>query len=140
MRVWTSRRPTSRWSSPAAARCASTSSGSGASSGRRRTAAARSSTSSSRPTPSRRSRANGGGNTMLTADLVQATRRNGALELVRLEKKKKTRALAIAERFLAIAREHEGRTREELAEAYAAEEIAPADRRLADGLRKLIED
>jgi predicted nuclease of restriction endonuclease-like RecB superfamily len=58
----------------------------------------------------------------------------------RLDAKERVRAAELAAAYLAVARAHVGRTRDELVEAWAAVEVAPRERRVADGLRKLIED
>lgn len=77
---------------------------------------------------------------MLTADLVNARRRGNVLHVTALDAQARERAAALAEVFLALARDHVGRTREELEEAWGAVEVDARDRRLADGLRKLVED
>lgn len=77
---------------------------------------------------------------MLTADHVRARKKAGELIVRRLDAKERARAAELAETFLSIARAHVGRTRDELVEAWAAVPVAPKDRKLADGLRKLIED
>jgi hypothetical protein len=77
---------------------------------------------------------------MLTADHVRARKKSGELILRPLDAKERTRAAELAETYLAVARAHLGRTRDELVEAWAAVPVAPRDRRIADGLRKLIED
>ena len=77
---------------------------------------------------------------MLTAELVNARRRSGQLRIVALDEAARVRAAALAEIFLALAHDHLGRSREELEEAWGAVAVPPQDRRLADGLRKLVED
>ena len=77
---------------------------------------------------------------MLTADLVVARRHKGELKVAALDARKRARAAELAAAYLELAREHVGSSREELDEAHAAVEVAAADRRLADGLRKLVED
>jgi predicted nuclease of restriction endonuclease-like RecB superfamily len=77
---------------------------------------------------------------VLTADLVNARRYGGQLRIVSLDETARERAAELAETFLALARNHIGRSREELEEAWAAVEASPHDRRLADGIRKLVED
>jgi len=77
---------------------------------------------------------------VLTADLVNARRRGNVLHVTALDAEARQRAAALAEVFLALARDNVGRTREELEEAWAAVEVDARDRRLADGLRKLVED
>ena len=77
---------------------------------------------------------------MLTADLVNARRRGNILHVTALDAAARDRAAALAEVFLALARDHVGHSREELEEAWSAVEVDARDRRLADGLRKLVED
>ena len=77
---------------------------------------------------------------MLTADLVRARRRRGTLELIRLHGKGRDRALELAEALLAATRQSVGRSRSELAEAFAAIDVAPNEQRLVQGLAKLVED
>lgn len=77
---------------------------------------------------------------MLTADLVNARRRGNVLHVTALDAEGRERAAVLAEVFLALARDHVGRSREELEEAWAAVEVDARDRRLADGLQKLVED
>ena len=48
--------------------------------------------------------------------------------------------MELASVFLDLARSHIGYTREELEQAWSAVAVAPHERRLADGLSKLIED
>lgn len=77
---------------------------------------------------------------MLTADLVRARRRNGELQLVPLAGRARAGAVEIGAELLGVASAQVGRTRDELGEAFAAVEVAPRSRRLADGLKKLVED
>jgi predicted nuclease of restriction endonuclease-like RecB superfamily len=77
---------------------------------------------------------------VLTAELVNARRRGGQLRIVALDEAARARAVELAELFLALARDHLGRSREELEEAWGAVEVPAQDRRLADGIRKLVED
>ncbi len=77
---------------------------------------------------------------MLTADHVRARRRSGELQLIQLKPADRERAVGIAATLLAIAREHVGAARERLGEAWSALELEAKDRKLADGLRKLVED
>jgi predicted nuclease of restriction endonuclease-like RecB superfamily len=77
---------------------------------------------------------------VLTADLVNARRHGGQLRIVALDEAARAHAAEMAEIFLALAGNHIGRSREELEEAWAAVEVSPHDRRLADGIRKLVED
>ena len=77
---------------------------------------------------------------MLTADLVNARRHRGQLRIVSLDEPARARAAEMAEIFLTLAGNHIGRSREELEEAWGAVEVSQHDRRLADGIRKLVED
>jgi hypothetical protein len=71
---------------------------------------------------------------------VRARRRGDKLSLVPLDDATRQRAEALAASFLAIATGHIGRSREELDEASAAVRGDARDRKLADGLWKLVED
>ncbi len=77
---------------------------------------------------------------MLTADLVRVRKRSGVLNVVELKGKSKARALELAELFLELARDQQGNTYEHLREAWSAVEVGPREKKLADGLLKLIED
>lgn len=77
---------------------------------------------------------------MLTADHVDARRQGGELVLRRLDARARTEARDLAEAYLAAAREHVGRTREELEEAWKEIGTRAKKRRLAAGLEKLADD
>lgn len=77
---------------------------------------------------------------MLTADLVRARTKDGELVLRPLSAKERLRALELATTYLDIARQSVGSRRADLEEAWDAVPIGTRERRLADGLRKLIED
>jgi predicted nuclease of restriction endonuclease-like RecB superfamily len=77
---------------------------------------------------------------MLTAELVRARRKNGELVIRPLGANERARALELATAYVALAREAVGRTRSELLESWAAVPVAPREKRLADGLKKLVED
>ena len=77
---------------------------------------------------------------MLTADHVDARRQGGELVLRRLDARARTEARELAEAYLAAAREHVGRTREELEEAWKEIGTRAKKRRLAAGLEKLADD
>ncbi|HJL19335.1 MAG TPA: DUF790 family protein [Sandaracinaceae bacterium LLY-WYZ-13_1] len=77
---------------------------------------------------------------MLTADLVHARRQKGELKLVQLSKARRERAHELASQLYDLARAHVGSTREELREAWGAVRVGARERKLADGLRKLIDD
>ena len=77
---------------------------------------------------------------MLTVDLVHARRRGRELRVVPLDGPRRARAGQLAAAYLAIARSQVGRSRDELEEACGRVEVEAQDRRLADGIRKLVED
>jgi len=77
---------------------------------------------------------------LLTADLVNARRQGRELRIVALDARARTRAAELAAIYLDLALSHVGASREDLKEACAAVEAAPRERRLADGLWKLVED
>ena len=77
---------------------------------------------------------------MLTADLVNARRRNGELRVTALDSRRRERAGELAAAHLELALGHIGRSRSELEEAWAVIEVQPGERRLADGIRKLVDD
>jgi hypothetical protein len=77
---------------------------------------------------------------MLTASLVQARRRSGELLLAELRGKRRGEASELGGLLLAAAREAEGKKRADLESAFDALEFMPRDRKLALGMRKLVED
>lgn len=78
---------------------------------------------------------------MLTADLVQARRKGQELQLVLVNtKKRRARALALAEALLRVTRDHIGHSREDLTRAWASVDAEPKERKLVAGLKKLIGD
>jgi len=79
---------------------------------------------------------------MLTADLVDARKKDGELILRPLDRDGRAEALAIASALLEAARGHVGRRREELEEAWdaAVNDIASKRVKVAAGLRKLAAD
>jgi hypothetical protein len=77
---------------------------------------------------------------MLNVEHVRARRDQDRLVLVRLTEPKRRRAVEIAERVLAAVQETVGTSRAELEAAFARIEVAPAERRLVEGLVKLVED
>lgn len=77
---------------------------------------------------------------MLTADLVHARRQKGELKLVAMKPEQRARALDIATQLHEVARAHVGYSREELEDAWGAIHVGARERKLADGLKKLVED
>ena len=77
---------------------------------------------------------------MLTADLVRARRKGDELVLGQVDAPTRARARGIAEAILAEAREHVGRTRDELEEAIDAIDVEARDERIKAGLAKLVDD
>lgn len=77
---------------------------------------------------------------MLTADLVQGTRRGGELHVKPLSGKKRERALELAHHYCDIAKHQLGHSRDDLFAEWAAVPSAPSEKKLAAGLQKLIED
>jgi hypothetical protein len=77
---------------------------------------------------------------VLSAELVRARRRGDLLELLELGGKARERAAGLAALALDTAREHVGSTRAELYSAWRTEVVAPRDRKLFEGLLKLIDD
>lgn len=77
---------------------------------------------------------------MLTPELVRARRKDGRLELLPLSRKQRERALELAGGLIAAADEGVGRSRDELVEAWREITGSVRERRLADGLCKLVED
>ncbi|AKF07492.1 DUF790 family protein [Sandaracinus amylolyticus] len=76
---------------------------------------------------------------MLTPDLVHARRQKDELKLVGLGARRE-QAMELAEMVVELAKEHVGRPREELEQAWQAIEVEPRDRKLLDGMTKLVED
>jgi uncharacterized protein len=77
---------------------------------------------------------------MLTADHVDARRKDGELVLARLDARTLGEAHELAEAYLEAVRAHVGRTREELNEALSPIDTGARKRKLALGLRKLVDD
>lgn len=79
---------------------------------------------------------------MLTADLVDARRKDGELVLRPLDREGRVEALAVGAALLETARAFVGRRREEVDEAWdaAADEAAPKRFKTVAGLRKLVAD
>jgi hypothetical protein len=77
---------------------------------------------------------------LLTADLVNARRRDGKLHVAALTGKSRARAIELAGTYLAILGAHVDATREEVEAALAAVPTGAAERKLGLGLRKLLDD
>lgn len=77
---------------------------------------------------------------MLTVDLVRARQQGGELKLTQLQGRAKGRAIALAEAYLELAEQYVGSTRGELDDACATISSGSRERKLALGLRKMVED
>jgi predicted nuclease of restriction endonuclease-like RecB superfamily len=77
---------------------------------------------------------------MLSPEHVRVRRQGSELKLLALSGELRERALAIARDLAAIAVEHVGRSRAELETAWEALPVAPRERKLRQGLEKLVED
>lgn len=77
---------------------------------------------------------------MLTTDLVRVRRRGDRIEVPPLTDAERERLLGVAERYVALAREHIGRTRAEFDAACDDVPNEATDYKLIKGLRKLVED
>jgi predicted nuclease of restriction endonuclease-like RecB superfamily len=80
------------------------------------------------------------GITLLTVDLVQSGRRGDRLFVRKLDGDSRQRAEALAEQYLDAAAGSLGMTRQAFDERVAEIEVQPKDRKLADGLLKLVRD
>jgi predicted nuclease of restriction endonuclease-like RecB superfamily len=88
----------------------------------------------------KRIRASEEGITLLTVDLVQSGRRGDRLFVRKLEGNGRRRAETLAEQYLAVAAGSLGMTRQAFDERAAEIGIQAKDRKLADGLLKLVRD
>jgi predicted nuclease of restriction endonuclease-like RecB superfamily len=77
---------------------------------------------------------------MLGPEHVTVRRKREEISIVELSTERRARALDLAEAMLACARALVGQRRKALVEALAAIEAHPSERRLADGLAKLVLD
>lgn len=77
---------------------------------------------------------------MLTADLVDVRKKDGALVLPPLDAKKRLRVVALATEVLDAVRAAEGHPRAMLEEALETIDVGPREHRLKDGLVKLALD
>ncbi len=77
---------------------------------------------------------------MLTADLVNARRRDGKLHVTALAGKARARAVELAGTYLAILAAHVDATRDEVEAALSAIPTGASERKLGLGLRKLLDD
>src|SRR5689334_23729064 len=77
---------------------------------------------------------------MLSADHVRVRRDKDRLLLLELSAKQRARASELAEQFLIATQAHVGKTRSELSDAFTLIELRPSERKLAEGLKKLIDD
>jgi predicted nuclease of restriction endonuclease-like RecB superfamily len=72
--------------------------------------------------------------------LVTARRRGDLLQILPLDEAARSRVEELAGVYLEIARAHVGRSRDELDATWRAVEVAPHERRLGDGVLKLVSD
>ena len=77
---------------------------------------------------------------MLTADLVRATRRKGVLKITDWRGDAKLRATTLATSYSVIAADMVGESRRALMEAIADIPVGARERKLADGIRKMVLD
>ncbi|MEM6954910.1 MAG: DUF790 family protein [Myxococcota bacterium] len=77
---------------------------------------------------------------MLTADLVRASRRKGQLKLSAWRGDARDKAVRLATGYTAVAADFVGSTRAELLEAIADLPVGARERKVADGLKKLVLD
>jgi predicted nuclease of restriction endonuclease-like RecB superfamily len=77
---------------------------------------------------------------MLSPEHVRVRKQGGELKLLGLDRDLEARAVALAREVSDIAREHVGRTRDDVVRAWLDIECAPRERRLLSGLMKLTED
>jgi predicted nuclease of restriction endonuclease-like RecB superfamily len=77
---------------------------------------------------------------VLTAELVNARRRGAELFVAKLGQEGRTRATGLAAALVELFRGSVGLSRDELEAAVAAVAAEPRDRRLKDGLTKLLDD
>ena len=72
--------------------------------------------------------------------MVTTRRRKGELTIAPLTAEQRARALELAGQLFDLAETNVGQTREELIEAWSAVRFGAREKKLADGLRKLVED
>ncbi len=77
---------------------------------------------------------------MLTADHVQVRKKDGELVLRAMDARARAEAEGLASSYLDAATAHVGRTREELAAAWIEIDAAAKKRKVAAGLKKLVDD
>ncbi|HEX6277502.1 MAG TPA: DUF790 family protein [Polyangiaceae bacterium] len=77
---------------------------------------------------------------MLSPEHVRVRQKGGELKLLGFERGLEERAVALARDVLDIARQHVGQAREDVVRAWLAIEHAPRERRILNGLMKLVED
>lgn len=76
----------------------------------------------------------------MSSEHVRVRRDKDRLLLLELSAKQRARATELAEQFLIAAEAHVGKTRGQLGDALALVELRPTERRLAEGLKKLVDD
>ncbi len=77
---------------------------------------------------------------MLTVDLVTARRRGDTLQLRKIDARTRVRAQELSETYLGMARSHLGEAREILVAGLDSVHVSPREKKLADGLKKLVLD
>ena len=77
---------------------------------------------------------------MLTADLVRARKDGKELRLIALDGGRRERAIELSQIYLELASAHVGKSRHEIDDAGTAITRAPAEYKLAAGLKKVIDD
>lgn len=77
---------------------------------------------------------------MLSSEHVRVRRDKDRLLLLELSAKQRARAIELAEQFLIAAEAHVGKTRSQLGDAFSLVELRPSERKLAEGLKKLVDD
>jgi uncharacterized protein len=77
---------------------------------------------------------------VLTADLARVRRSGNELKIWTLNAEMRARAYELASDYLSIATAHLGKTRSQLDEVLGQVPVRNSERKLAEGLRKLVED
>ena len=75
---------------------------------------------------------------MLSPDHVRVRRQGSELKLLGLDRELDARAVVIAREVTDVAREHLGKTRDEVMRAWLSIECSPRERRILSGIIKLV--